>query len=122
MGISKLMIMRCSQKNFAVIPIRVCKKVEGTLMTYTNELEVKVDFSDVDPNFLVKGMSFFDGVKYPSSKLKVGYFTHTGENKKVRWRVFSKNCIDLIIIPQFGFRSRFTNSIAIIILYNNIYK
>nr|YP_010517014.1 ATP-binding subunit of Clp protease [Haslea provincialis]UXN44796.1 ATP-binding subunit of Clp protease [Haslea provincialis] len=28
------------------------KKVEGTLMTYTNELEVKVDFSDVDPNLL----------------------------------------------------------------------
>jgi ATP-dependent Clp protease ATP-binding subunit ClpA len=26
------------------------KKVEGTLMTYTNELEVEVDFSDVDPN------------------------------------------------------------------------
>ena len=30
------------------------KKVEGTLMTYTNELEVKVDFSDVDPNLLEK--------------------------------------------------------------------
>lgn len=28
------------------------KKVEGTLMTYTNELEVKVDFSDVDPSLL----------------------------------------------------------------------
>jgi ATP-dependent Clp protease ATP-binding subunit ClpC len=28
------------------------KKVEGTLMTYTNELEVEVDFSDVDPNLL----------------------------------------------------------------------
>ena len=28
------------------------KKVEGTLMTYTNELEVKLDFSDVDPNLL----------------------------------------------------------------------
>ena len=28
------------------------KKVEGTLMTYTNEIEVKVDFSDVDPNLL----------------------------------------------------------------------
>jgi hypothetical protein len=28
------------------------KKVEGTLMTYTNELEVEIDFSDVDPNFL----------------------------------------------------------------------
>ena len=28
------------------------KKVEGTLMTYTNEIEVKVDFTDVDPNLL----------------------------------------------------------------------
>jgi len=28
------------------------KKVEGTLMTYTNELEVEIDFSDVDPNLL----------------------------------------------------------------------
>jgi ATP-dependent Clp protease ATP-binding subunit ClpC len=28
------------------------KKVEGTLMTYTNELEVNVDFNDVDPNLL----------------------------------------------------------------------
>jgi len=28
------------------------KKVEGTLMTYTNELEVKIDFSDVDPDLL----------------------------------------------------------------------
>jgi hypothetical protein len=25
------------------------KKVEGSLMTYTNELEVEIDFSDVDP-------------------------------------------------------------------------
>ncbi len=31
------------------------KKVEGTLLTYTNELEVEVDFSDVDPNLLEKG-------------------------------------------------------------------
>ena len=30
------------------------KKVEGTLMTYTNELEVEVDFSDVDPILLEK--------------------------------------------------------------------
>jgi hypothetical protein len=28
------------------------KKVEGTLMTYTKEIEVEVDFSDVDPNLL----------------------------------------------------------------------
>jgi hypothetical protein len=30
------------------------KKVEGTLMTYTNELEVEVDFSDVDPTLLTE--------------------------------------------------------------------
>jgi ATP-dependent Clp protease ATP-binding subunit ClpC len=28
------------------------KRVEGTLLTYTNELEVEVDFSDVDPTLL----------------------------------------------------------------------
>ena len=27
--------------------------MEGTLMTYTNELEVDIDFSDVDPNLLI---------------------------------------------------------------------
>jgi ATP-dependent Clp protease ATP-binding subunit ClpA len=31
------------------------KKVEGTLMTYTNELEVDIDFSDVDPALIKKG-------------------------------------------------------------------
>ena len=30
------------------------KKVDGTLMTYTNELEVEIDFSDVDPILLKK--------------------------------------------------------------------
>jgi ATP-dependent Clp protease ATP-binding subunit ClpC len=33
------------------------KKVEGTLMTYTNELEVNLDFSDVDPSFFVDDSS-----------------------------------------------------------------
>jgi len=28
------------------------KKIEGTLMTYTNELEIEIDFSDVDKNLL----------------------------------------------------------------------
>lgn len=28
------------------------KKVEGTLLTYTNELEVEIDFTDVDPQLL----------------------------------------------------------------------
>jgi len=32
------------------------KKVEGTLMTYTNELEVEIDFSDVDPNLLEESL------------------------------------------------------------------
>jgi ATP-dependent Clp protease ATP-binding subunit ClpC len=30
------------------------KKVEGTLLTYTNELEVEVDISDVDPTLLIE--------------------------------------------------------------------
>jgi ATP-dependent Clp protease ATP-binding subunit ClpC len=33
------------------------KKVEGTLMTYTNELEVEIDFSDVDPTLLDESKS-----------------------------------------------------------------
>jgi hypothetical protein len=32
------------------------KKVEGTILTYTNELEVEVDFSDVDPSLLKKSV------------------------------------------------------------------
>jgi len=31
------------------------KKVEGTLLTYTNELEVEVNFDDVDPSLLPEG-------------------------------------------------------------------
>merc|ERR1712086_877358 len=31
------------------------KKVKGTLLTYTNELEVEVNFDDVDPNLLQEG-------------------------------------------------------------------
>jgi ATP-dependent Clp protease ATP-binding subunit ClpC len=33
------------------------KKVEGTLLTYTNELEVEIDFTDVDPNLLESSAS-----------------------------------------------------------------
>jgi hypothetical protein len=36
------------------------KKVEGTLMTYTNELEVEIDFSDVDPNLLAESKESMD--------------------------------------------------------------
>merc|ERR1712048_1025477 len=38
------------------------KKVEGTLMTYTNELEVEIDFSDVDPNLLDKSKTENDQI------------------------------------------------------------
>ena len=31
------------------------KKVEGTLLTYTNELEVEVNFDEVDPSLLQEG-------------------------------------------------------------------
>jgi len=31
------------------------KKVEGTLLTYTNELEVEVNFDEVDPSLLQDG-------------------------------------------------------------------
>merc|ERR1712194_152338 len=34
------------------------KKVEGTLLTYTNELEVEVNFDDVDPSLLQEGNEF----------------------------------------------------------------
>jgi len=37
------------------------KKVEGTLMTYTNELEIEIDFSDVDPNLLQESKHIDDG-------------------------------------------------------------
>ena len=44
------------------------KKVEGTLMTYTNDIEVKVDFSDVDPN-LLNGSEMNDEEKESSTDL-----------------------------------------------------
>jgi ATP-dependent Clp protease ATP-binding subunit ClpC len=34
------------------------KKVEGTLLTYTNELEVEVNFDEVDPSLLQEGNEF----------------------------------------------------------------
>ena len=36
------------------------KKVENTLMTYTNEIEVEVDLSDVDPNLLDNSETYKD--------------------------------------------------------------
>jgi len=43
------------------------KKVEGTLMTYTNELEVEVDFSDVDPNLLEEGQETKEITSLPNT-------------------------------------------------------
>jgi len=45
------------------------KKVEGTLMTYTNELEIEVDFSDVDPNLLEESKDIEDGQSTNLQKL-----------------------------------------------------
>jgi ATP-dependent Clp protease ATP-binding subunit ClpC len=44
------------------------KKVEGTLMTYTNELEVEIDFSDVDPNLLEESLEVPAFIKAEESK------------------------------------------------------
>ena len=41
------------------------KKVEGTLLTYTNELEVEVDFSEVDPS-LLQGTKNLEQTSLPS--------------------------------------------------------
>ena len=50
------------------------KKVEGTLMTYTNELEVEVDFSDVDPNL-------FDQARDTNQKVSVLATGSDGDSK-----------------------------------------
>jgi ATP-dependent Clp protease ATP-binding subunit ClpC len=50
------------------------KKVEGTLLTYTNELEVEIDFSDVDPS-LLENMPEKDLVE---SKISVSQVSETG--------------------------------------------
>jgi ATP-dependent Clp protease ATP-binding subunit ClpC len=50
------------------------KKVEGTLLTYTNELEVEVDFSDVDPS-LLENMPENDLVE---SKISVSQVSDSG--------------------------------------------
>ena len=46
------------------------KKVDGTLMTYTNEIEVEVDFSDVDPNLLDQSQESDQPVSVLSSSSK----------------------------------------------------
>jgi ATP-dependent Clp protease ATP-binding subunit ClpC len=44
------------------------KKVEGTLMTYTNDIEVEVDFSDVDPTLLDEPKTDEEEVSVSESK------------------------------------------------------
>ena len=47
------------------------KKVEGTLMTYTNELEVNIDFSDVDPTLLAStGDKYLNETTVEDSEIK----------------------------------------------------
>ena len=50
------------------------KKVEGTLLTYTNELEVEIDFSDVDPS-LLENMPEKDLVE---SKISISQVSESG--------------------------------------------
>lgn len=52
------------------------KKVEGTLLTYTNELEVEIDFSDVDPS-LLENMPEKDLVE---SKISISQVSDTPTN------------------------------------------
>jgi ATP-dependent Clp protease ATP-binding subunit ClpC len=53
------------------------KKVEGTLMTYTNDIEVRVDFSDVDPNLLDEKI---DDEEKSSTDITKSETTLTGDN------------------------------------------
>jgi len=52
------------------------KKVEGTLLTYTNELEVEIDFSDVDPS-LLENMPEKDLVEV-ESKISISQVSDSG--------------------------------------------
>lgn len=67
------------------------KKVEGTLLTYTNELEVEIDFSDVDPS-LLENMPEKDLVesKIPISQVSD---TPTGDNFSLSSEDKSKSTI-----------------------------
>ncbi len=68
------------------------KKVEGTLLTYTNELEVEIDFSDVDPS-LLENMPEKDLVesKIPISQVSD---TPTGDNFSLSSEDKSKSTIN----------------------------
>ncbi|MCA2595810.1 MAG: ATP-dependent Clp protease ATP-binding subunit [Microcystis sp. M38BS1] len=67
------------------------KKVEGTLLTYTNELEVEIDFSDVDPS-LLENMPEKDLVE---SKISISQVsdTPTGDNFSLSSEDKSKSTI-----------------------------
>ncbi len=56
------------------------KKVEGTLLTYTNELEVEVDFSDVDPT-LLENLDETEKQAIGSRSQTVGASDSTNESK-----------------------------------------
>jgi hypothetical protein len=57
------------------------KKVEGTLMTYTNELEVEIDFSDVDSNLLKTSLDSNELVTENISKLENSTDESLNDNK-----------------------------------------
>jgi ATP-dependent Clp protease ATP-binding subunit ClpC len=57
------------------------KKVEGTLMTYTNELEVEIDFSDVDPSLLDESSE--STVEYVGASIEAGDTPVSPESNEV---------------------------------------
>nr|ATN40727.1 Clp protease ATP binding subunit [Gomphoneis minuta var. cassieae] len=70
------------------------KKVEGTLMTYMNELEVEVDFSDVDPNLL-------DEATENESQIPV--LAQADDNKKADYVNSSSDDSNLLVTQNVGF-------------------
>jgi len=46
------------------------KKVEGSLLNYTNEIEIEVDFSDVDPSLMKKSSETKSSEEESESKIK----------------------------------------------------
>ena len=70
------------------------KKVEGTLMTYMNELEVEVDFSDVDPNL-------FDQTAEDESKIPV--LVQADDIKKPDYTSSSSDDSNLLVTQNVGF-------------------
>ena len=70
------------------------KKVEGTLLTYTNELEVEVDFSDVDPTLLEdneKMIEMDQSILNTDSNLESSTPTLESSEKDTASRLFKKS-------------------------------